>query len=63
MYSPEMRDAGYKPNNGLDDQKLALRWIKHFIGGFGGDLNRVTFMGESAGAGMQRTSILQLWLT
>ncbi|EWZ84230.1 hypothetical protein FOCG_11821 [Fusarium oxysporum f. sp. radicis-lycopersici 26381] len=50
MYSPEMRDAGYKPNNGLDDQKLALRWIKHFIGGFGGDLNRVTFMGESAGA-------------
>ncbi|KAL5610357.1 hypothetical protein FOVSG1_005038 [Fusarium oxysporum f. sp. vasinfectum] len=32
-----MKDPGYKPNNGLDDQKLASRWIKHFIGGFGGD--------------------------
>ena len=47
-----MRDAGYKTNNGLDDQKLALRWIKHHIAGFGGDPERVTFLGESAGAGM-----------
>ena len=46
-----MRDAGYKTNNGLDDQKLALRWIKHHISGFGGDPDRVTFLGESAGSG------------
>ena len=45
-----MKDAGYKPNNGLDDQRLALRWIQQYITGFGGDPRRVTFLGESAGA-------------
>lgn len=46
-----MRDAGYKPNNGLDDQKLGLRWIQKHIAGFGGDPSQVTFLGSSAGAG------------
>ena len=46
-----MREAGYKSNNGIDDQKVALRWIRHHISGFGGNPNRVTFMGESAGGG------------
>lgn len=46
-----MRDAGFKPNNGLDDQKLGLRWIQKHIAGFGGDPSQVTFLGSSAGAG------------
>ncbi|KAH7345884.1 Alpha/Beta hydrolase protein [Pyrenochaeta sp. MPI-SDFR-AT-0127] len=50
LTSEELRKAGYKANNGLHDQRTALRWIKKFIGGFGGDPDEVTVVGESAGA-------------
>lgn len=51
LTSPEMRAAGYRPNNGLTDQRTALRWVRKYIGGFGGDADNVTVMGESAGGG------------
>lgn len=38
------------PNLGLYDQRLALEWVKQYIALFGGSADKVTAMGESAGA-------------
>ncbi|WAO90085.1 Carboxylesterase [Fusarium falciforme] len=49
LTSLELRDAGFQSNNGHHDQRVALRWIKQYISGFGGDPDRVTVAGESIG--------------
>jgi carboxylesterase type B len=49
MTSKELRDAGYKANNGFHDQRTAMQWVRKNIGGFGGDPEEITTVGESAG--------------
>lgn len=38
-------------NAGILDMAFALQWVQDHIGGFGGDVSRVTISGESAGGG------------
>jgi para-nitrobenzyl esterase len=47
----ESADAQSSGNYGVLDQQEALRWIRRNIAAFGGDRDRVTIAGQSAGAG------------
>lgn len=41
-------DAASRGNFGLKDQRAALRWVKRYIGLFGGDDSRITVAGSSS---------------
>lgn len=49
-----LNDGKTNGNFGIADQIAALEWVREHIGAFGGDSNRITIFGQSAGAASVR---------
>ncbi|CAH2083287.1 unnamed protein product [Euphydryas editha] len=45
-------------NQGIKDQLIAMKWVKNNIKFFGGDVDKITLMGESAGAASVEAHLL-----
>ena len=48
-------------NMGLKDQALAIQWVKQNIRSFGGNPNKITILGESAGGVSVHAHVLSPW--
>lgn len=48
LHSPDANNL-LPANNGLYDQDVAFEWVREHISGFGGDVENVTMLGQSAG--------------
>ncbi|KAL2072020.1 hypothetical protein VTL71DRAFT_11363 [Oculimacula yallundae] len=46
----QLIEDGGTPNLGLRDQRFAIEWARNYISRFGGDPERMTVIGQSAGA-------------
>ncbi|CAG9859837.1 unnamed protein product [Phyllotreta striolata] len=55
-------EDGVIPSNvGLEDQRLAMKWVKRNIEQFGGDSNHIVIAGESAGSSSVGEHLLGSW--
>eukprot|EP01084_Bolivina_argentea_P165339 287253_1 len=49
LYNEDASWKSYGGQNGINDQIVALQWIKKYISDYGGNPNQITIFGQSAG--------------